>query len=336
MILDHAEWVLFGWVLANQGGLPVPIVPVLLAAGALRANGRLSLVEMVALAVAASLCADLGWYGLGRWRGAGVLAVLGRLSPRAGAFVRRAQDGYLAHGGAFQLSARFLPELNPIAAGLAGATGTGLTRFLGYGAASALVWAGAWAGIGYVVGDTVVELAVRFGIQMAGFAMAAVLLCLIVRRARRHRMLRSLGKARISPDELERMLVRGERIALLDVRRTEEMASDPFLIPGARWVGPDHLAERLRELPRDVTVVLCGRRPKPAGSDWAVARANVALRLRRAGFSKVRALAGGLRAWRRRGFPVQAVRVRPEGYGWITAHPTNGRVHAEPVASTPG
>ena len=70
MSFGHLEWVLFGWVLANQGGVPLPVVPVLLAAGALAATGRVSIVETVAVAVGASLCADLGWYGVGRWRGA--------------------------------------------------------------------------------------------------------------------------------------------------------------------------------------------------------------------------------------------------------------------------
>jgi membrane protein DedA with SNARE-associated domain len=224
MILDHVEWVLFGCVLANQGGVPLPAVPVLLAAGALAASGRLSIVEIFAVVVVATLCADLGWYSVGRWRGAGVLALVGRLSPNAKAFVRRAQDGFLAHVRTFQFTARFLPGLNPIAAGLAGATGLNITCFVGYGAVSALIWAGTWTGIGYLLGDAVVDLPVRFGIQLTGFLLAVLLLCLVAapllclaaRRARRHRLLRMLQKARITPDELEAQLERGERVTILD------------------------------------------------------------------------------------------------------------------------
>ena len=64
MILDHVEWVRFGWVLANQGGVPVPVIPVLFAAGTLAASGRVSIVEIVAVALGATLCADLGWYSV--------------------------------------------------------------------------------------------------------------------------------------------------------------------------------------------------------------------------------------------------------------------------------
>lgn len=320
-------------MLANQGGVPLPAVPALLAAGALGARGHMSLAEIVTLAVVASLCADLGWYGLGRWRGAGVLTLLRGLSPRAGAFVRRAQDGFLAHGALFQASARFLPEINPIAAGLAGATRLSIGRFVAYGAGSALAWAAAWIGIGYLAGAAVVDFAVRYGIRLAGVVMAAVLLCLILRRARRHRMFLTLGKARVTADELRGKIARGERLALLDVRSADEMASDRYLIPGACWIGLDNLAERLRELPRDVTVVLCGRRREPAGSDWSLVKSNVGLRLRRAGFGEVRALAGGLRAWRRRGYPIQALPACPTGDQPVPARGLGGRVHAACVES---
>ena len=306
MSVGHVEWVLFGWVLANQGGVPLPVVPVLLGAGALAATGRLRIVEIVAIAVGATLCADLGWYGVGRWRGAGVLALLGRLSPNAGAFVRRAQDAFLARPVKFQLTARFLPELNAIASGLAGATALSVTRFVGYGMVSALVWVGTWTGIGYLLGDAAVDFAVRFGIRLAGFLLAALLLSVVVRRARRHHVLRMLRKARITPDELKARLERGERVIILDVRGADEVACAPQALPGALWIKPDDLPNRLRELPRDVMVVLYGRRLKRARSESGSPGASACLRLRGAGLGRVRPLAGGLRAWRRRGYPVQA------------------------------
>jgi len=299
--LGHVEWVLFGWVLANQGGVPLPVVPILLAAGALAATGRLNIVEIGTVAMGATLCADLGWYAMGRWRGAGVLALLARLSPNAKAFVRRAQDAFLARPGRFQLAARFLPELNPVAAGLAGATGLGITRFVGCGVVSALIWTGTWIGVGYLLGNTVVDFALRYGIHLMGFLLAAMLLSLVVRRARRHHMLRMLQKARITPDELKARLERGERVTILDVRGDDEVAVAPHTLPGALWIRPDDLPRRLRDLPRDAMVVLYGRRLKRPKSGPTIPYANASVR--------VRPLAGGLPAWRRRGYPVQAADV---------------------------
>ena len=83
MILDHFEWLLFAWVLGNPSGLPVPVVPALIGAGALAGSARLSLSRIIVVAVGASLSADLAWYGLGRWRGARVFRMLARLSPPA-------------------------------------------------------------------------------------------------------------------------------------------------------------------------------------------------------------------------------------------------------------
>src|SRR3989449_245554 len=43
VLVRHGYLVVFGWVLAEQIGLPLPAVPFLLAAGALAGDGRLSL-----------------------------------------------------------------------------------------------------------------------------------------------------------------------------------------------------------------------------------------------------------------------------------------------------
>jgi membrane protein DedA with SNARE-associated domain len=82
MIEQHAGWILFLWVLANEGGVPLPRVPALLGIGALTGVGRLSIIEIVPVVVVATLCADLAWYGLGRSRGSETLALLARLSGR--------------------------------------------------------------------------------------------------------------------------------------------------------------------------------------------------------------------------------------------------------------
>jgi membrane protein DedA with SNARE-associated domain len=151
-ILNHAEWVVFVLIFANQAGVPVFATPALIGAGALAASGRVDVGVTATLAVAATLCADLAWYGLGRWRGSWALAALRRVSRRTSGFVGDAERLFVAHDRAFQLGARFLPELNPVAAAFAGTTGVGLRRFLVGGAATAAVWAGAWIGVGYLIG----------------------------------------------------------------------------------------------------------------------------------------------------------------------------------------
>jgi membrane protein DedA with SNARE-associated domain len=139
-LTDHVALVLFLWVLGNQAGVPVPVGPPLLAAGAL------------ALGVGAALCADVAWYCVGRWHGLRALGPLRRRSTRAGAWIDRVANLSRAHEVVLMMGARFLPELNPLAAGLAGATRATLGRYLSCAAGTALIWAGTWTGLGYVLG----------------------------------------------------------------------------------------------------------------------------------------------------------------------------------------
>ncbi len=221
VILEHAEWFLFAWVFGNQAGVPVPVVPALLGAGALAGSGDLSMAVIIGIAVGASLAADLTWYGLGRWRGARVLKMLGRLAPTAGVLVRRAQRVFAAHVGTFQLGARFLPELNAIGAGLAGATRVSIIRFVCYGAVSALTWAGAWIGLGYLFSHPVTETAAHLGIRLIVLFLAPFALYLPFHRVRRHRLIRVFRQARSSPDDLKAQLENGARGTILDMRATD-------------------------------------------------------------------------------------------------------------------
>jgi membrane protein DedA with SNARE-associated domain len=162
-MIDHVTWLLFVWVLGNQAGLPVPVVPSLLLAGALARGPRFDFTAILAVVVAASLAADLGWYSLGRWRGAQILDGLRRVFPRRRTPVERVTMVFRAHPVAFLLGARFLPELNPLAAGLAGASGVGLARYVACATGSALAWAGAWVGLGFLLGEGLAASPALFG-----------------------------------------------------------------------------------------------------------------------------------------------------------------------------
>jgi membrane protein DedA with SNARE-associated domain len=194
-MLEHAPWFLWAWVFFNQAGVPVPVIPALIGAGALAGNGHLSMALIIGSAIGASLAADVLWYGLGRWRGELALRMLRRLLPSTGLLVHRARHVFSAHLWAFQLGARFVPELNAIAGGLAGTTRASITRFLCYGAASAAVWAAGWIGLGYLLSDAVAVTAVRLGVRLIVLFLAAFALYLPFRRGRRHGLIRMVRRA---------------------------------------------------------------------------------------------------------------------------------------------
>src|SRR2546427_9254935 len=87
-VIRHSSLVLFAAVFAEQVGLPIPAVPVLLAAGALAGAGQMNLGMAVGLAVAACLVGDFIWYYLGRYRGRRVLNLLCRISLEPDSCIR--------------------------------------------------------------------------------------------------------------------------------------------------------------------------------------------------------------------------------------------------------
>lgn len=187
MTPEHPLWLLFAWVVANQAGAPIPAAAALIGAGALAGMGHASLTTTVAGAVSASLVADLAWYGVGRWRGAQALALLAKLSRRAAARVKMAEQRFVAHPLVFLFGSRFLPEANPVAAWMAGAARIAPGRYLVIVTASAPGWAGTWIGAGYAVGSVTTGLTKPFGVVPTVFVPAAVIACLgfVLKRRRR-------------------------------------------------------------------------------------------------------------------------------------------------------
>jgi membrane protein DedA with SNARE-associated domain/rhodanese-related sulfurtransferase len=301
MIVKHAEWILFVWILANQAGVPIPVVPVLVGVGVLGGNGSLSVPVTLAVAVGAALSADLAWYGLGRWQEGRALDMLSRRSPGTKAYVHHAEQLFLAHeGGTFPFSARFLPELNFIAAGLAGAFGVSAVPFLLRAAVSAVLWAGTWTSVGYLVSYIDAGLAHRLGIPATLVVFSTFVMCVLLKRTQRQRVLRTLRMARIRPDELQERLQHGDTVTVLDVRAPVEVEAAPYAVPGALRITPDELARRSHEIPHHAEVVMYGAAGEAAGG-------RAALALRSAGIRRVRPLVGGVRGWRKRGFPVEPV-----------------------------
>ena len=72
--------VIFAWVFAEQGGLPIPSFPILLVAGALSGSGQMNLGAAIGHSFMGAVLADWMWYELGRQRGVRVLQFLCKVS----------------------------------------------------------------------------------------------------------------------------------------------------------------------------------------------------------------------------------------------------------------
>jgi membrane protein DedA with SNARE-associated domain len=258
-LVRHGEVFLFLYVFADQVGLPLPAVPMLLAAGGLAGAGRLSFPVAVVLSVIASLLADLIWYLIGRLRGSRVLGLLCRVSLEPDTCVRRTENLFLRHGVRSLLFAKFIPGLSTVAPPLAGIVGVSVLRFSLYSAAAAFLWTGAWMSVGYLAGNALERVAARaghFGTILAAALAAVVAGYVIFKWIQRRRFLRSLRIARISPAELKARLDGGEALLIVDLRTAIDVEATPYAIPGAVRVAAEDLEYRHPDLPRDRDIVL--------------------------------------------------------------------------------
>ena len=91
-LIKHGYVVLLAWVFVEQLGLPIPSLPVVLAAGALAGAGHLSFWASLLLITLAALSADSVWYFLGRTKGIRILQFLCKISLEPDSCVRRTQN----------------------------------------------------------------------------------------------------------------------------------------------------------------------------------------------------------------------------------------------------
>ena len=258
-LIHHPYAILFGIVLAEQLGVPLPSVPVLLAAGALAGLGKIGAFPALALAVLATTAADLVWFEAGRRRGNKVLKFVCRVSLEPDSCVRRTEDVFSRYGPRSLLFVKFVPGLGLMAVTLAGAFGLRRRRFLLFDLPGAVVWAGAYIALGYVFSaqlEHAIAAVKSLGVTVAGLALGLVALWLLWKYFQRRRFIRDLRMDRISPEDLRRRLDAGEPIAIVDLRHRLDFEADPRTLPGALRFDTNELEERHREIPRDREVVL--------------------------------------------------------------------------------
>jgi membrane protein DedA with SNARE-associated domain len=201
----HGYALLFFWVLAEQGALPIPSAPVLVAVGALIRTERLHAGAALACCRAGALAADTMWFHFGRTRGRRVLRFICSVSLEPDSCVRQTENAFLKYGLNTFLIAKFVPGLNAVAAPLAGDSGADAARFLASDSLGIVMWSGAYMGVGYLFSDRVEE-ALSYA-QQLGSGVLVLLICLLAAWAlgkllQRQRFLKKLEVARITPEEL--------------------------------------------------------------------------------------------------------------------------------------
>jgi len=305
-VSQYGEILLFAVVFAEQIGLPLPAIPILLAAGALAGAGKIDLTGAIILSVIACLAGDLIWYELGRRRGRRALNLLCRISLEPDSCVRRTENFFTRHGVGSLVLAKFIPGLSTLAPALAGLFRIRMQRFLLYNGLGAILWTLAFVLPGYLLSEQIERLAEeaeRLGLWLAFIFGGGIAAYLIYKFVHRQLLLRELRIARITADELKRMMDNGHELLVVDLRGALDHEADPYTIRGALRMTAEELEQRHHEIPRDQDVILFCACPNEATA------AKMALMLRSKGVTKVLPLVGGIDAWREKAFPLEASRA---------------------------
>lgn len=280
----------FGFVLLEQGGLPLPAAPVLVCAGALAERGAMRPEWVLVTAIVASLLADQTWFWLGRRLGRRLLAGICRISLSPDTCVRRTDALLGRHGLPLLLVAKFLPGVSAVAIPTAAASGLRYRRFLGYDLAGCVLWSGLYLSAGVIFSD---EINAMLGALswIGGWAFLLLASCLALylgwRLLRRWQLRRLYRVVRITPEEMTAMLVDEPELLVLDARSALARQQAPAALPGVHVLGDRALDGLLPPLQRERTIVTFCSCPNEASA------ALVARRLLDAGYPRVRVFAGG-------------------------------------------
>jgi membrane protein DedA with SNARE-associated domain/rhodanese-related sulfurtransferase len=292
-------------VLLGECGLPLPLFPILLGAGALAPGGD-RLLALIAAGVGGFLTADLAWYWCGNRYGGRVLGWLCKLSLSPDRCVHQTETMFLRIGKSSLLFAKFLPALSTLSVAMAGASRMPALTFVLLDAIGALLFAGFALGLGWAFRDSIADILRAIAdTGKAGLTgvLALFLLYLLVRWWRRHSFIRTLRMDRITVAELARLIEDGRNPLILDARPREIRLRDG-VIPGAAAAEPEDGASIMAAARGDREVVVYCACPNEASA------ATVAKRLQRAGIKKVHPLLGGVEAWLAAGQPLERLDLR--------------------------
>jgi len=303
----NAAWAVFLNVMLNQGGLPLPALPTVLTAAALSAQHPNRLAAVVMAGVSGALLGDLVQYWCGKRFGRRILSMVCKVSFSPDFCVSQTETMLAKVGPLSLIFAKFLPGVSLLSVAMAGITQMRLPLFLLLDAIGAVLFVGAIATFGWLFENeiiSVIDKLAAFGLWGALATLSMLALYMAARWVQRQLFIRSLRMSRITVDELQRLMADGRKILILDVRPLDARTAGG-IIPGAVAAHPTEIQAVLEAYPHERETILYCACPNEASA------ATAAKHLRRAGFTRIRPLLGGIDAWVQAGHRLE--QYQPHG-----------------------
>lgn len=188
----HSHWALllmFGLIMLESFGLPVPGETALIACGVLASQGSLPIVAVIAVAALAAVIGDNLGYWAAREGGRPLLERHRMTRHFAERYLPRGERFFARHGGKTVFVARFVAVLRVTAAWIAGLSHMHWWRFLAWNAAGGMAWATLVGLVAYFLGDAAASALGTYGLVAGGgVVLLTVVGFLIVRRLERRVM----------------------------------------------------------------------------------------------------------------------------------------------------
>src|SRR6185436_5809134 len=134
---------------------------------------------------------------------------------------RRTQDVFTRYGMRGIIVAKFIPGLSTLAPPLAGSSGVSASRFFFFDGLGSLLYAGGFIVLGILFSrqlEQVIDALASLGSGAMGVVLGLLALYIGYKYFQRRRLIKELRMARITVDELHRMLETGGNPVILDLR----------------------------------------------------------------------------------------------------------------------
>jgi membrane protein DedA with SNARE-associated domain len=183
---QQALLLLFGLLLLESFGLPLPGETALIACGVLASQGALSIGAVIATAAVAAILGDNLGYWTARRGGRALLDRYSLTRRYAERYLPRGERFFARHGGKTVFIGRFVAVLRVTAAWIAGLSRMHWWTFLAWNAAGGVLWASLVGLVSYLVGSAAAKAIGTYGlIAGAATVVITVIGLLVVRRIER-------------------------------------------------------------------------------------------------------------------------------------------------------
>ncbi len=256
-LLTRGLVVVFGASFLESLGAPVPAFPLLLLAGSIAAEYRISVVPLLAGSACGFWMGDLVWYAFGWTQGRHVLGLLCKLSLNPDACVGRAERRFRRRPATTVAAAKFIPGFSLMVAPLAGILRMPPALFAAIDGAASIAWAAAAVMSGVLFGRRVLPHVIRTQRAIGLLGVAAIIAFLLWKLYERRWLVRHYSVARVEIAELQTMLAsETPDVLVIDLRSEQAFSRSAQMVPGARRIPPGEFEEHIDKMPLDKEIIL--------------------------------------------------------------------------------